>query len=75
MKFQITFVEFWNRVGRDLGFKLYELTFEGAYYLENRQDILLKELGLEIMNGFLNIFYFKVVDQRRFFLAKLKYGI
>jgi hypothetical protein len=74
MKYQITFVEFWNRFGKPFGLSLVELTDRSSYYLKNRPDIE-EELGLEIIGGYGTLFHFKVIDKHKFFLAKIKYGI
>lgn len=74
MKYQITLVEFWNRVGKPFGLSPVELTDRGSYYIKNRPDIE-EELGLEIIGSYFNLFYFKVIDKHKFFLAKIKYGI
>lgn len=74
MEFKITCVEFWNRVGIPLGLSLSELTFRSHYCFKDRPEIE-EELGLEIIGGYHNIFHFKVVDEQKLFLAKIKYGL
>ena len=74
MEFNITYVEFWNKIGHDLKFSLSELTYRGHYFLRDRPEIE-EILGLEAKGCFLNILSFKVIDEKKFFLAKIKYGI
>ena len=74
MEFKISYVEFWNKVGRHFGLSLPELTFRSHYCFKDRPEIE-EELGLEIKGCFLNILYFNVVDEKNFMLSKIKYGI
>lgn len=74
MEFKISYVEFHNNIGRHFGISLPELTFRSHYCFKDKPEIE-KELGLEINSCFLNILYFNVVDEKKWMLAKIKYGI
>ena len=74
MEFKISYVEFWNKVGHHFGLSLQELTYRNHYCFRDKPEIE-EELGLEVNGGFLNIICFKVVDEQKFFLARIKYGI
>lgn len=74
MLFQINFVEFWNKFGNHFGLSLSELTYRNHYCFRDKPEIE-EELGLEVNGSYLNVIYFKVVDEQKFFLAKIKYGI
>ena len=73
MEFKISYLQFWDKVGSNLGFKYYKMICYGATYLEEQPE--LKELGLKITSGHESIFTFRVIDKQKFFLAKIKYGI
>lgn len=74
MEFKISYVEFYNKIGRHFGLWLAELTFRSHYCFKEHPEIE-KELGLELKGCFLNIIYFNVIDEKKFLLAKIKYAI
>ena len=73
MEFKISYLQFWDKVGSNLEFSFDKMICYGATYLEEQPE--LKELGLKITSGYISIFTFQVIDEQKFFLAKIKYGI
>ena len=73
MEFEISYLQFWDKVGSNLGFIFPKMVCYGATYLEEQPE--LKELGLKVISGYISIFTFQVIDEQKFFLAKIKYGI
>lgn len=73
MEFKINYLQFWDKVGSNLGFEFNKMVCYGATYLEEQPE--LKELGLKITSGRVSIFTFQVIDKQKYLLAKIKYGI
>ncbi len=74
MRIKIHYLCFSNTVGCIFGVNLYRLLHYGTDYLANHPK--LEEIGLKIIDdGNVVEYTFDVIDERKFFLSVIKYGI